>query len=144
MLAMTIRELPADLITLKLGINVQGGWSLSPRTFMAAVIGFVRIIREKHPVTPIVLVSPIVSPPREEHRNPVGLSLQDIRGQLEEAIERMKDTCGDENLSYINGLTLFEKSWVPGCMPDGLHPNAEGYERLGNRFAENVLARTSF
>ena len=47
-----MRDCDADIITMKLGINVYGNSSLNSRTFCAAVIGMVQIIREKHPRTP--------------------------------------------------------------------------------------------
>lgn len=41
---------------------------------------------------------------------------------------------GDEHLSYLDGLELFGEPDVED-LPDGLHPNAEGYVRIGERFA---------
>ena len=54
MVARVIRDLPADVISLCLGINVMGGHSLNIRTFRSAIIGMVAIIREKHPLTPFI------------------------------------------------------------------------------------------
>ncbi len=79
---MMIRDLPADIITLKLGINVQGAGSLSRRTFQPAVIGLARIIRERHPETPIGLITPIHSPPRETAPNVAEMTLQDYRDEV--------------------------------------------------------------
>ena len=64
-----IRELPANYLSLKLGINVHNAASMNIRTFRPAVIGFVHIVREKHPDTPLVVISPIFSPPRETTPN---------------------------------------------------------------------------
>ncbi|MCL2833746.1 MAG: hypothetical protein FWD78_11300 [Treponema sp.] len=64
MMAFVIRDLPADFITLKLGINLYLG-DLTHRTFLPAILGFVKIIRDRKPYTPITLISPIFCPPRE-------------------------------------------------------------------------------
>jgi len=138
MLARLIRDLPADVISLKLGINVQGGASLSARTLVSAVVGMVTIIRERHPEVPMAVISPIVSPPRETVPNAVGLSLQRVREAVAEAVRRLQD-CGDSRVHYVDGLSLFDATWVEACLPDQLHPNAEGYERLGERFVERVI-----
>ncbi len=58
LITMMIRDLPARLIMLKLGINMMTG-SYNARSFEPAVIGFVRILREGHPWIPIGLVSSI-------------------------------------------------------------------------------------
>lgn len=139
MIARMIRDLPADIITLKLGINVQGGLSLNPRTFKAAVIGLIQIIREKHPSTPIGVISPIISPQREEVDNAVGLSLTKMRIEIKDAVERIKKTDNDENLFYFDGLKIFGESLVGPRLPDNLHPDGDGYEILGKNIAEQVL-----
>ncbi len=140
MVARMIRDLEADVITLKLGINVQGGATLSGRTLRPAVIGMVQIIRERHPDTPIVIVSPIISPPREDQPNAVGMSLGVLRAQLEDAVERMEDL-GDDHIHYVDGLEVFGEEFV-GRLPDLLHPDAEGYEILGQRMSQIVMGST--
>jgi hypothetical protein len=136
MVARMIRELPADYISMKVGINVYNATSLGPRAFMPAVIGFVHILREKHVDTPIAVISPIFSPPRETTENAVGFTLSAIRAEVGEAVEIMKAR-GDANLHYINGLELFGSD-LAGLLPDDLHPNSEGYKLMGQNFAERV------
>ncbi len=136
MVARMIRELPADYISMKVGINVYNATSLGPRAFMPAVIGFVHILREKHADTPIAVISPIFSPPRETTENAVGFTLSAIRAEVGEAVELMKAR-GDTNLHYINGLELFGSD-LAGLLPDDLHPNAEGYKLMGQNFADRV------
>ena len=65
MVARMIRDLPADFLSMKVGINIYGSGSLNARAFGPGIIGFVQIVREKHPDTPFAIISPIVSPPRE-------------------------------------------------------------------------------
>ncbi len=140
MVARMIRDLPADFVSMKVGINIYGGGSLSPRTFKAAVIGAVQTIREKHPAIPIALISPIISPPRESTANAVGLTLQLMRDEVREAAERLA-AHGDGNIHYFSGLDLFSDDMVEAYLPDLLHPNGDGYELMGENFIKTVLSR---
>src|SRR5690606_22404431 len=88
--ARLIRGPPADVITLCLGINVYGASSLGPRTFKAAVIGLIQLIRENHPTTPIGVISPIASPPRETKENLVGFTLEGMRVEVRDAVDRLQ------------------------------------------------------
>lgn len=138
MVALVLRDIPADLITLKLGINVMGGGSLSPRTFPGAVIGLVRMIREKQPDAPIGLISPIASPPRETTPNAVGFTLQMMREAIRDAHRRLVEA-GDRNLSYYDGLELFGADRMAIHSKDQLHPDADGIEALAERFDALVM-----
>ena len=138
MVARMIRDMPADFISLKVGVNIYGGASLSGRTFRPAVIGFVQTIRETHRDIPIAVISPIISPPRENQPNAVGLTLSVMREQVADAVERMIDS-GDKDLHYFDGRRLFGEDLVERYLPDQLHPNGDGYERLGGNFLKVVL-----
>lgn len=139
MVARMIRDWPADLISLCLGINVMGSASLGPRTFKAAVIGFITILREKHPDTPIAVMSPIISPPRETTPNAVGLTLTKMREEIESAVALLVAR-GDRNLLYVNGLEVFGESLVPH-LPDLLHPDAEGYRLMAENFKRAAMEK---
>jgi len=140
MVALMIRDLPADIITLKVGINIMGAASLSPRTFSQALIGMVRIIREKHPDVPIAVVSPIISPPRETQQNAVGMSLTIMRSELEHAVSLLRQ-CGDQKVNYFNGLCVFGEDMVGKYLPDDLHPNGDGYEAMAENFDTAVYGK---
>ena len=58
-MARVMRDIPADLISVKLGINVVNADAMRLRTFVPAVHGFLDTIRDGHPDTPLLLVSPI-------------------------------------------------------------------------------------
>lgn len=139
MAARMIRDIPADIITLKIGINIYGASSLSARTFKPAVIGLVEIIREKHPKTPIGLISPIISPSRESTLNSAGFTLEMMREELIDAAERLRRASGDDRLFYFDGRELFGRELADSYLPDGLHPDGDGYELLGKNAAEKVL-----
>jgi hypothetical protein len=153
LVARTIARLRIDSITLKLGINVHNMASLKERTFLPMVHGFLEAIREGHPTTPITVVSPILSPSREddvrsERTNMDGtvetlvgdLTLRQMRALLQSAVE-LRQRRGDEHLTYLDGTQLFgvDPSDVD-LLPDGLHPNGDGYERIGQRYAEAVAS----
>lgn len=134
MVARLVRDLPADFVSLCLGINVYGSNSMSIRTFRAMVIGFLKIVTETHRGIPIVVISPIVSPPREETANLAGLTLVLIRREIEAALEALRQT-GTDHLHYFDGLRFFGPEYA-GYLPDELHPDAEGYRIMGRRFQQ--------
>jgi hypothetical protein len=131
-MARTIRDTHADIVSLQLGINVQGGSTLSLRTFRPAVIGFVLTIRDGHPDIPIVCRSPICSPPREGNPNAVGMTLQVVRQEVHAAVETLRER-GDPDIHYVDGLDVLGAGSAH-LLPDQLHPNAEGYRLMGERY----------
>ena len=132
-----IAEQPADLITLKLGINCIGG-SLSARTFPAAVLNLVQVIREGHPVTPIGLVSPIGYPPHETYPNPVGYTISGMRRDIAEMHRRLVDL-GDTRLHYFNGLEVFDLDLIARYTEDQCHPDGDGIEVMAENFDRAVM-----
>ena len=156
--ARTIRDLPADLISLKLGINVVNMDSMRERTFTPAVHGFVDTIREKQPDTPILIISPIYCPSAETHPGPIlpneagkfetfagndelragCLTLTWIRKILSKVVAQ-RQQAGDAQLHYLDGLKLFGAADAHD-LPDDLHPNGVGYERMGRRLHELAFA----
>jgi lysophospholipase L1-like esterase len=148
-----IRDAGADVISVKVGINLVNAASMSERTFGPAVHGLLDHIRDGHPHTPLLVVSPIVCPMVEDHpgptvpaasggfttvaatpeARPLGLTLQRIREMLQAIVAARRDA-GDTALEYLDGLTLFGADDV-SLLYDGLHPSPAGYALLGQRFA---------
>ncbi|MGF1447879.1 MAG: SGNH/GDSL hydrolase family protein [Opitutales bacterium] len=140
MVGRMLRDLPADIITLKLGINVYGASSLTPRTYPGAVIGLIQLIREKHTRTPIGLITPILSPEREAAPNNAGMTLEDYRVVNRDAFERLR-ALGDERLFLFEGPEVLLGLDDAHLLPDDLHPNGEGYQLMGRRAAERILPK---
>ncbi|MFJ2240866.1 SGNH/GDSL hydrolase family protein [Streptomyces sp. NPDC087859] len=151
-MARAIRDLPADTISLELGINVLNADSMRERAFVPAFHGFLDTIRDGHPDTPILIITPIVCPAAENRPGPTlvgpdlrvrtvdrpvelslgALTLTRVRELLAQHVEqRRKD--GDDRLRLIDGTALFGPEDIAD-LPDGLHPNAAGYARMAERF----------
>ena len=75
--ARAIRDQPADVITLKLGINVVNHDAIHLRAFAPAVHGFLDTVRDGHPTTPLVVVSPLLCPLVETTPGPTSLDPAD-------------------------------------------------------------------
>ena len=148
-IAQQIRDLPADRISCKIGINIVGGGSLTKRTFRPALHAFLDTVRDGHPDTPLIVASPIWCPYLEDRPGPgqyvdgrydVGptspiedaLTLRWVRDYLAEAVTFRADA-GDANISYVDGLDLFSEPDAAD-LPDNLHPNGDGYVRMGERW----------
>jgi lysophospholipase L1-like esterase len=155
-----IRDVEADLITLKLGINVVGADLMRERAFIPAVHGFLDTIRDGHPDTPVQVISPIACPLHETTPGPTGidpgtgaagslarepyiagsLTLTRIRSILSEVVHER--ATGGEPITYIDGRDLFNDADIrDGHLPDGLHPDELGYRLIGERYAQ-ISART--
>jgi hypothetical protein len=148
-----IRDAPADVISLKLGINLVNAASMTERTFGPAVHGLLDDIRDGHPHTPVLVVSPIICPIAEDHpgptvpsaeggyevvrapaaARPLGLTLRGVRRMLADIVD-VRRGAGDHALHYLDGLSLFGEADA-ALLYDGLHPSPDGYALLGGRFA---------
>ncbi|WP_232729845.1 SGNH/GDSL hydrolase family protein [Paenibacillus phocaensis] len=133
-----IAGLPADLISLCVGINVYGAASLSPRTFKPALIGLIAAIRDRHPDTPLLVISPIYATDRETNENPLGFTLTAMREEIRETVKMFRRR-GDKRIYYGHGLDWFGES-DKEHLSDGLHPDGEGYRLMGERFKGRMLS----
>ncbi|MEM1013679.1 MAG: SGNH/GDSL hydrolase family protein [Planctomycetota bacterium] len=143
MVARVIRDQPADYISICCGINIHGAGSMNSRSFPAAVIGTIEIIREGHPDTPLCLISPIYSPPREEVAT-TDLTLVSMRAGIREIVDLLRER-GDERLFYVDGLDIFGPDSVPEdadmktLMPDDLHPEDVAQPILAGNVVRHVF-----
>lgn len=159
--ARVIRDAPADVISVKLGINVVNADSMRLRAFAPAVHGFLDTIRDGHPTTPLVLASPIfcgihedtpgpgavdpdtlgtdqvrfVATGRSEDQQQGKLTLRVIRDVLASVVENR----ADPNLHYLDGTTLYgEDDAETHPLPDALHPDTATHHLIGTRFAAEI------
>ncbi|MFC9689973.1 GDSL-type esterase/lipase family protein [Kribbella sp. NPDC056951] len=125
--ARTIRDTPAQLISLCLGVNIYGGATYSGRTLPSQVESFVRTVRDGHPQTPIVVITPLVVPDRETTPNAVGLTLEDVRTCVERGARV------DPAVRVIDGRTILTSAEAEALYTDGVHPGPEGYRVIAER-----------
>jgi len=135
-MGLTIRDTPADMISLKLGINVYGSGSHNERSFAPAITGLLLNIREKHPDTPVAVISPIFSNERETEQNKANLTLVQMREILLACVEAMK-SCGDEHIAYFDGLAMLGESGKD-YLHDQLHPDQAGQHYMAKGFLREV------
>ena len=158
--ARAVRDTPADVISLKIGINIVNHDVMRLRAFGPAVHGFLDTVREGHPDTPLLVVSPILCPIHEDTPGPCfpdfseisegrfrfrtlgdpaerasgKLTLQVIREELARIVKQR--AAEDPHLHYLDGRELYGESDTEELpLPDDLHPDAATHRRMGERFA---------
>ncbi|MBQ0888270.1 lipase [Streptomyces sp. RM72] len=163
--ARAMRDTPADLISVKIGINVVNADLMRLRAFGPAVHGFLDTVREGHPTAPLLVVSPILCPVHEDTPGPLApdfsgiaegrlrfvatgdpaerasgkLTLNVIRDELSRIVtQRAAD---DENLYYLDGRELYGQADAADLpLPDNIHPDAATHRLIGERFAKLAFA----
>ncbi|MFH8804360.1 GDSL-type esterase/lipase family protein [Streptomyces sp. NPDC017936] len=163
--ARVLRDTPADLISVKIGINLVNADLMRLRAFTPAVHGFLDTIREGHPTTPLLVVSPILCPMHEDTPGPSApdlgglgggrlrfvpmgdpaevaggkLTLRVIRDELARIVAQR--AAEDPALHYLDGRELYGEDDVEELpLPDQLHPDAATHRRMGERFAALAFA----
>ncbi|MEV3967880.1 GDSL-type esterase/lipase family protein [Streptomyces sp. NPDC050698] len=159
--ARAMRDTPADLISVKVGINLVNRDAMRLRAFGPAVHGFLDTIREGHPDTPLLLVSPLHCAIHEDTPGPTApdarelaegrllfeamgdpaqtptgaLTLTVIRDELSRIVRRR--AADDPNLHYLDGLDLYGAADAAALpLPDHVHPDAATHRHIGARFHE--------
>ncbi|MFD6948649.1 lipase [Nocardiopsis sp. TSRI0078] len=158
--ARAMRDTPADLISVKIGINLVNTDLMRLRAFGPAVHGFLDTLREGHPTAPLLVVSPLYCPIHEDTPGPGAfdlsalstgrlrfratgapderaagkLTLTLIRQELSRIVRQR--AAEDPNLGYLDGCDLYgEADFAELPLPDQLHPDAAAHRRIGERFA---------
>lgn len=158
--ARAMRDTPADLLSVKIGINVVNADLMRLRAFDPAVHGFLDTLREGHPTAPLLVVSAILCPIHEDTPGPCApdfsdisagriqftatgdpaeraagkLTLNVIRDELARIVEQR--AADDPHLYYLDGRDLYgEADFAELPLPDRLHPDAASHRRIGERFA---------
>lgn len=136
MVARLIRDTPADLVTLCLGINVHGAATHSARSLLPALLGFLATVCDGHPTAPVLVISPLRTLRPATERNAAGLTLGDVRGAVERAVAIMRDD-GAANLVLVHGPDLLDPA-DPGAMADLIHPSDAGYAQIARRLTPHL------
>ncbi|WP_062464153.1 SGNH/GDSL hydrolase family protein [Demequina soli] len=158
--ARVMRDTPAEAISLEIGINLVNLDAMHLRILGPAVHGFLDTLRDGHPNTPILVVSPLLCPIHESTPGPgafdpatIGsdqirfmatgdpadaargrLTLETIRDALRTVVAARSD---DPRLHLLEGTALFgEADEAADPLPDALHPSAAAHRLIGGRFAE--------
>ncbi|MFJ9849614.1 GDSL-type esterase/lipase family protein [Streptomyces sp. NPDC101150] len=159
--ARVMRDTPADLISVKIGLNLVNADVMRLRAFTPAVHGFLDTLREGHPTAPLLVVSPLYCPIHEDVPGPSApdfsnldagklqfraagdpaeraagkLTLNVIRAELSRIVRQR--AADDPHLHYLDGRDLYgEADFVDLPLPDQLHPDAATHRRIGERFAK--------
>ncbi|GII51932.1 lipase [Planotetraspora thailandica] len=158
--ARALRDTPADLISIKIGINLVNTDVMRLRAFTPAVHRFLDTIREGHPTTPLLVVSPILCPIHEDTPGPTATDLTALSsgrlvfratgdpaerasgkltlGVIRDELARIvgQRAAEDPNLHYLDGRGLYgDADFAELPLPDQLHPDADTHRRIGERFA---------
>ena len=160
--ARTIRDTAADLISLEIGINLVNSDLMRLRAFGPAVHGFLDTIRDGHPDTPLLVISPLLCPIHEDTPGPGAFDLEALAGGrlrfratgdpaevtetatgkltlrvIREQLARIAaQRADDPNLFLLDGLELYgpqDAEELP--LPDALHPDTATHQLIGQRFA---------
>lgn len=158
--ARAIRDVPADLVSVKIGINVVNADLMRLRAFGPAVHGFLDTIREGHPEKPLLVMSPVRCPTHENTPGPLApdlsamaegrvgwiatgdpaevaagrLTLEVIRAELARIVAERASS--DPHLHLLDGRELYgEADEAEYPLPDGLHPDGPTHALMGERFA---------
>ncbi|WP_405146583.1 GDSL-type esterase/lipase family protein [Nocardia salmonicida] len=159
--ARAMRDTPADLISVKVGINIVNTDTMRLRAFGPAVHGFLDTIRDGHPRTPLLVVSPILCPIQENTPGPLmpdfstdsmrfkatgdpadvaagRLTLTVIRDALARIVEQR--AVDDPNLHYLDGRDLYgDNDFAEFPLSDALHPDPDGHRRIGENFVRHAF-----
>ena len=163
--ARALRDTAADVISIKIGINVVNTDLMRLRAFGPAVHGFLDTVREGHPDTPLLVVTPVLCPMHEDTPGPTAfdpaalregrlrfratgdpaerlqgkLTLQVIRDELAHIVTERR--AQDPDLHLLDGRELYgEADALEHPLPDGLHPDADTHRLMGSRFAALAFA----
>ncbi|MFI6082033.1 SGNH/GDSL hydrolase family protein [Streptomyces sp. NPDC051217] len=125
-----IAALPAHLITLAFGTNCWFGVPYSAPLLYETTRAFLAVVREGHPTTPLLVLSPVLRPDAEHTGNALGATLTELRAAMEEAVRDVV-AAGDERLLLLPGRGLLRAEHLV----DGVHPDDSGHVLIAEAVA---------
>lgn len=129
---------PAAVISLCLGINVYGRASHGPRTLLPALLGFLAQVRDGHPDTPLVVITPVATRCPPERRNAAGMTLAQVAQDVRAAVD-LTSREGDDRLVMVNGHEMLGPADT-GTLVDAVHPGSAGHALIASRVAPVIAA----
>ncbi|MEU6442971.1 SGNH/GDSL hydrolase family protein [Streptomyces sp. NPDC047046] len=162
--ARALRDTPADLLSLKFGINLVNADLLRLRALGPALHGFLDTVREGHPETPLLVISALYCRIHEDTPGPAAfdttalaegrlafhatgdpaevtagrLTLRTVREEMARVVASRAAT--DPHLHYLDGTELYGAEDYAACpLPDELHPSPETHLRIAERFAATAF-----
>lgn len=99
---------------------------------------FFKIIREKHPDLPIIMLSRPSIPARNERHKPFR---EVVLKTYQNAV-----AAGDKNVWFIDGTAYVSEFGGDDCILDGIHPNDYGYMIMANqiqKILEKIIASST-
>jgi lysophospholipase L1-like esterase len=120
-----IASLEADVISIAYGASC---WTRNPHSIGMMTEGFssfLEIVRQGHPTTPVVVISPFLRPDAEGIPNRLGASLSELRRAIE-TTTRDRIVAGDAALHLLMGGSIVSEEHLG----DGIHPDDEGHRRI--------------
>ncbi|SBS78405.1 conserved hypothetical protein [uncultured Mycobacterium sp.] len=163
--ARAMRDIEADVISVKIGINLVNADVMRLRAFEPAVHGFLDTIRDGHPGVSLLVVGPLYCPIHEHTPgpgafDPSALAAGQLRfratgdpaeirqGKLTLSVirERLRDivrsrASNDAHLDYLDGHDLYgPRDFAERPLPDNLHPDAATHQMIGERFARRAFS----
>ncbi|OYN78986.1 lipase [Mycolicibacterium sphagni] len=163
--ARAMRDTPADVVSVKIGINLVNADLMRLRAFEPAVHGFLDTIRDGHAGVPLLVVGPLYCPIHEHTPGPgafdqsalaagqvrfraTGDPAETSRGKLTLSVirERLAHIVrsraeDDAHLDYLDGHDLYgPQDFAEHPLPDNLHPDATTHQMIGQRFARHVFS----
>lgn len=167
--ARVIRDQPADLISVKIGINLVNADLMRQRAFRPAVHGFLDTIRDGHPTTPLIVIGPLHCPIHETTPGPSSFDTAALAdgavrfvatGSADDAVvpapplRRLtlstirthlseliaQRRVDDPHIVYLDGHHLYGPADAETHpLPDDLHPDGSTHRLIAQRFAAAVF-----
>src|SRR5690606_11455477 len=97
---------------------------------------FIRIYRDAHPTTPILVVSRIRY--AHDQHDPVYIHAREERKAFQQGLVNDRRAQGDRHIFFFDGSTLLGEEDYGECTVDGVHPTDVGFLRMA-RGLEPVL-----
>jgi hypothetical protein len=156
--ARVVRDTPADLISVEIGINLVNTDLMRRRALGPAVHGLLDTVRDGHPHVPVLVVSPLLCPIHEQTPGPSSIDPASMaRGELRfvatgdpadvaagkltlevvrDELTQVVDQRADPGLQLLDGRQLYGTGDVDAHpLPDALHPDSATHRLVGERFA---------